>query len=521
MQQLKEGTLLQAGKYKIEKVLGQGGFGITYLATQELLDRKVAIKEFFYKDYCERDGATSDVTINTQGNRDFVDRFLAKFIKEARTISQLDHPNIIHIFDIFKENQTAYYVMEYIEGESLAEMVNRRGSIPEQEALGYIHPVADALVYVHQRHINHLDVKPGNIMVQQKDQRVVLIDFGLSKQYDDTGSQTSSTPVGISNGYAPIEQYKPGGVSSFSPQTDIYSLGATLYKLLTGQTPPSASDILNDGLPALPAIISPSVHKAIEWAMQIRKLDRPNSIAEWLNLFISELTVRRNNNNSDSNKSDENTKIAQPQIQRNINDTLKHDNEQGEKNKRIVLKIIILFISYLLGVTIVYYSNKTNNLQNIDSSPVAVDTIITSVAADTMVTNDYEVVVTDAAVSDVSSVDHVENQQSIKKYEEIFDMVEQAPQFPGGTAELMSWLGKNIRYPVIAQENGIQGRVICQFVVGSDGSVRDIKVMRGVDPSLDKEAVRVIQSMPKWRPGYHEGRAVSVRYTLPITFRLQ
>ena len=98
MLQLKEGTLLQAGKYKIEKVLGQGGFGITYLAIQELLDRKVAIKEFFYKDYCERNGETSDVTINTQGNRDFVDRFLAKFIKEARTISQLDHPNIIHIF---------------------------------------------------------------------------------------------------------------------------------------------------------------------------------------------------------------------------------------------------------------------------------------------------------------------------------------------------------------------------------------------------------------------------------------
>ncbi len=94
--------------------------------------------------------------------------------------------------------------------------------------------------------------------------------------------------------------------------------------------------------------------------------------------------------------------------------------------------------------------------------------------------------------------------------EEVFDMVEQAPQFPGG-----------IRYPVIAQENGIQGRVICQFVVGSDGSVRDIKVMRGVDASLDKEAVRVIQSMPKWIPGRQNGKAVSVRYTLPVTFRLQ
>ena len=105
--------------------------------------------------------------------------------------------------------------------------------------------------------------------------------------------------------------------------------------------------------------------------------------------------------------------------------------------------------------------------------------------------------------------------------EEVFDMVEQAPQFPGGQAELMSWLGKNIRYPVIAQENGIQGRVVCQFVVGSDGSVRDIKVVRSLDPSCDKEAVRVIQSMPKWIPGRQNGKAVSVRYTLPVIFRLQ
>ena len=105
--------------------------------------------------------------------------------------------------------------------------------------------------------------------------------------------------------------------------------------------------------------------------------------------------------------------------------------------------------------------------------------------------------------------------------EEVFDMVEQVPQFPGGQAELMSWLVKNIRYPVIAQENGIQGRVICQFVVGSDGSVRDIKVVRSLDPSCDKEAVRVIQSMPKWIPGRQNGKAVSVRYTLPVIFKLQ
>ena len=120
MQQLKTGSSLQGGKYKIEKVLGQGGFGITYLATQELLERKVCIKEFFFKEYCERDEATSHVSLGTQSNHELVERFMTKFLKEARTISQLEHPHIIRIHDIFKENNTAYYVMEYIEGESVS-----------------------------------------------------------------------------------------------------------------------------------------------------------------------------------------------------------------------------------------------------------------------------------------------------------------------------------------------------------------------------------------------------------------
>ena len=118
MQQLSIGTLLQGGKYRIERVLGQGGFGITYLAVQSLLERKVCIKEFFYREYCERDEETSHVTLGTQSNQELVERFLNKFLKEARTISQLEHANIIHIHDIFNENNTAYYVMDYIEGES-------------------------------------------------------------------------------------------------------------------------------------------------------------------------------------------------------------------------------------------------------------------------------------------------------------------------------------------------------------------------------------------------------------------
>lgn len=287
MQQLKSGALLQGGKYKIEKVLGQGGFGITYLATQELLNRKVAIKEFFYKEYCERNEETSHVTLGTTSNRELVERFMEKFIKEARTISALNHPHIIRIYDIFKENNTAYYVMEYIEGTSLAEMVKRQGALSEDVAIDYIKQTASALEFVHRHSINHLDVKPANIMVRKEDNQAILIDFGLSKQYDASGEQTSTTPVGISHGYAPMEQYNVGGVGMFSPQTDIYSLGATLYKLVTGSTPPQAGEVLNEGLPELPSFVSSSVADVIKKAMQPRKVDRYNCVNE----FLSSLNV--------------------------------------------------------------------------------------------------------------------------------------------------------------------------------------------------------------------------------------
>ena len=323
MQQLPKNTLLQGGKYKIEKVLGQGGFGITYLAIQELLDRKVCIKEFFFKEYCERNEATSHVSLGTQSNHEIVERFMNKFLKEARTISQLDHRNIIKIHDIFKENNTAYYVMDYVEGESLNDMVNRRGALPEKEAVAYIERVGDALKYIHQHNINHLDIKPSNIMIRQGDYRVVVIDFGLSKQYDVQGGQTSTTPVGISHGYAPMEQYKQGGVSTFSPQTDIYALGATLYKLVTGNTPPQAMDILDEGLPSLPSSISLSAAETIKKAMQPRKVDRPENMEEFLRL----LTV------ANSEQSNTEKKVSVFQQKSNVDEETKIIKEPKQSPK--------------------------------------------------------------------------------------------------------------------------------------------------------------------------------------------
>ena len=285
---LHPGDNLQGGKYRIEKVLGQGGFGITYLAIQGGLERTVAVKEFFMREACCRASDSRGVTLGTEGNRETVDRYRQKFLKEARSIARLNHPHIVRIIDVFEENGTAYYVMEYVAGGSLSDRVGRQGALSEPEATRYIRQVADALTYIHTQRMTHLDVKPANIMLTDKDE-VVLIDFGLAKQYDSaTGHQTSSTPVGISEGYAPLEQYMQGGVGEFSPETDIYALGATYYKLLTGQTPPSASSVNEDGLPLEPLKsrgVTPQVITAITHAMEGRRRDRPKTVAEFLTEF--------------------------------------------------------------------------------------------------------------------------------------------------------------------------------------------------------------------------------------------
>lgn len=271
-------TLLLQGKYRIINSLGQGGFGITYLAEQ-MADptapmRKVAVKEFFMKDYCDRQSNLTQVTLGTQGNHDMVERYKQKFLKEARTIARFQHPNIVKVYDVFEENNTAYYVMEFLDGQSMADLVQARGPLPEQEALSYFDKLASAVEHIHGQKVNHLDIKPSNVMLRSNGEPV-LIDFGLAKQYDEKGGQTSTTPVGISEGFSPPEQYNAGGMSSFSPQTDVYALGATLYYMLSGIVPTASTNILNEGLQELPAYISRNTKTMVAAAMRLRRDDRP------------------------------------------------------------------------------------------------------------------------------------------------------------------------------------------------------------------------------------------------------
>lgn len=310
MQHLNSGATLQNGKYRIERVLGQGGFGITYLATQPLmLDRKVCIKEFFLKDYFSREATTSRVTCATESTREMAQTYRRKFIKEAQIQLQMHHKSLVEVYDIFEENDTAYYVMEYIEGESLLDMVKCRGALPEAEAVGYVRQVADALTFIHSHQIAHLDVKPGNILID-KSGVAKLIDFGTSKHYDaETGTQTTIATPCYSPGYAPIEQYKTGGLSTFSPESDVYSLGATLYKLVTGQTPPEPSEIVSDGLPELPGGISLATKAAIKRAMALSSKNRPHTMKDFVENLSSNKQRKISSKLSSKPDDDEVTRI--------------------------------------------------------------------------------------------------------------------------------------------------------------------------------------------------------------------
>ncbi len=277
-------TLLQGGKYRIIRFIRSGGFGCTYEAEQIMLKKRVAIKEFFVKDFCNRDETTAHITVGTKSKVAFVEKLKKKFIDEAVALSQLDHSGIVRVSDVFEENGTAYFVMDYIDGQSLNDIIEKEEKLSEERALKYIYQVCEALTYVHRQKRLHLDIKPGNIMINNKD-CAILIDFGASKQYDEENGENKSTIVGRTPGYAPLEQMG-SYVIEFLPAIDIYSLGATLYKLLTGKTPIAANMLAGgETLAPLPSTISPNTVKAIFAAMKVNRRERPQNVKDFLNIL--------------------------------------------------------------------------------------------------------------------------------------------------------------------------------------------------------------------------------------------
>ena len=278
---LRKGTRL-IGRYTIEGVLGQGGFGITYLGIDELHEKKVAIKEFFPQGIVTRNIEYKDtVTVTFVGEKDNYEKGKERFLKEARTMAKFSKDEgIVKALDFFEINNTAYIVMEYLEGITLKQYLRENKRIAPEDLIELLVPLIESLDEIHSQGMIHRDISPDNIMVLP-DGRIKLMDFGAARDYTEFGEKSLS--IVLKPGYAPPEQYQTHGVQG--PWTDIYALCATMYKCITGENPPDAIDrLVDDHLKKISAFgisVSPQIEKAIIKGMSVAAKDRYQNVGDF------------------------------------------------------------------------------------------------------------------------------------------------------------------------------------------------------------------------------------------------
>ena len=274
-------------EYEFVRVLGFGGFGVTYLGYDHNLDKAVAIKEYQPADIAIRTENQSIAPKASTFREDF-DWGLERFLNEARTLARFDHRNIVKVHRFFEANGTAYIVMEYAEGETLTAYLSRKGTLDEAELKRVLIPILDGLETIHGADFLHRDIKPSNIVLRDEDSSPVLLDFGAARHA--VGARSRSVTTIVTPAYAPIEQYSSRG--NQGPWTDIYALGAVCYKALTGETPADAIDRLeHDPLEPVTKRCSDKggrgFLKAIDWALNVREGDRPQTITSWKTAVLS------------------------------------------------------------------------------------------------------------------------------------------------------------------------------------------------------------------------------------------
>lgn len=273
------GTTLLDGKYIIERKIGEGGFGITYKALQSGLNRTVCIKEYFPSGKCSRITHAKTIYVNASSENIFA-KYRQAFVKEAKMLATLHHPNIVEVMDVFDENNTSYMVMNFVDGKTLQEIVEKNGPMPYPDAINYIAQITNAIAYIHERHILHRDIKPDNIMITA-DNKAILIDFGSAREFEQDKTQIHTSI--LTHGYAPTEQYTSN--SRKGSYTDIYAIGATLYFTLTATVPIEAAARITIKLPS-PKDLVPSIpdeaNRTILKAMQLKAENRHQTVKEFM-----------------------------------------------------------------------------------------------------------------------------------------------------------------------------------------------------------------------------------------------
>jgi len=284
--------------FRVEKILGQGGFGITYLARDVKLDRYLAIKEYFPAEFVVR-GENDSVYPRSDEDTELFEWGLERFLNEGRTLAKFKHPNIVRVIDYIEENNTAYILMEYEHGREFQSILKERKTITPDEILNTFLPLLDGLELIHNEGFIHRDIKPANIFIRENNSPL-LIDFGSARQR--VASKTNTLTALISPGYAPFEQYGQADSDKQGPWTDIYALGACMYRALFGRSPLDAITRAEDrvsghGDPVMKATelgkdkFPNELLEAIDYALEFLPKDRPQSISEWKQCLLSGRTA--------------------------------------------------------------------------------------------------------------------------------------------------------------------------------------------------------------------------------------
>lgn len=364
------------GRYVIQEVLGQGGFGITYLGIDKLYGNKVAIKEYYPQEIAMRKAQYEDVvTVTSIEEKNNYDKGKKRFLDEAQVMARFNkNEGIVKILDFFEANNTAYIVMEYLEGITLKQYLGKYGVIQFRNLIEMMLPLLEALIEIHSQGLIHRDISPDNIMVQHNG-KVKLMDFGAARDYIESGNKSLS--VILKPGYAPPEQYQTHGVQG--PWTDIYALCATIYKCLTGITPPDAiARVMDDkfkGPDQLDGKLSPDIKKILWKGMNIFPEERYQDIVEFGEDVYDALFIPEENKKLDlDNKKNIDEDLDSPD--KDNESVLKDDKIEGavkktsipkkEKRKSPVKKVLVIIVCLLLAGGIKYYS--TGNEQEISTA---------------------------------------------------------------------------------------------------------------------------------------------------------
>ena len=384
-------------QYQIIKVLGAGGFGIAYLATDTRLDTQVVIKEYLPNDLSVREQSSSQILPKDPDSRQDYESGLKEYIKEARTIAKFDHPNIVQVKNYMEANNTAYIVMSYVQGSSLSELAKGE-TATEEEIRRILFPLLDGLKEVHTQGYLHRDIKPSNIFIQEKTRRPVLIDFGAARFH--LGVRSKSMTSVVTAGYSPYEQYHTRGKQG--AWTDIYAMGGVLYRLISGQNPPEAPERITttmDGEPdPLQSAIdigkghySPALLKAIDYALAIRPLDRPQSVDDWL-VVMNDKEKKSNQPHSEHVSKKEDKKKIKNKLLRNKDQKL-----LLTKQNKTFISVLFLVGGTLLGgailvlVTSLFNTISRNSEKGIEDKnqrKMIASTILKPIAGVTTATND-------------------------------------------------------------------------------------------------------------------------------------